>query len=278
MKPKKTYYYFDALADDFAGTKITRKTLPESFKYAHKDILSRFFSWFLYWVFAIPILYLAIKLLYGIRIRGKKNLRHTRRKAMFFYTNHTQIIDAMLIQLYVSGPRRCYIVADQDATSIPGIRYLVQLLGAIPVPETPKQHTDFVECIRHRVKQKRAISIFPEAHIWPYYTHIRPFSDASFVYPAELNVPACPVCVTYRRRKFRKSAPPVMTVHIGKPVYPDLTLSIPERKKKMRDEVYIFMRDMSADCVNDEYIRYVKVDSPEEAKKKNEEAGNKAAK
>lgn len=258
MKPKKVVYYHDALADDFAGTKIKRKPLPENFKYAHRDIFSRFFSWFLYWVIAVPILYWPIKWHFAIKVKGKKNLRMVRHKGLFFYTNHTQIIDAMLLQLYVAGPRRTYIVADQDATSIPGIRYLVQLLGCIPVPETPKQHKDFVDCIQYRIKQRRAISIFPEAHIWPFSTHIRPFGDASFVYPAELNSPVVPVCVTYHKRRIRKNMAPGMVVHVGKPIYPDLTLSLAERKAKLRKKVYDFMLDMSAEDENVEYISYVR--------------------
>ena len=270
MKPKKTVYYFDALADDFAGTKIKRRPLPERFVYAHKDIFSRFFSWLLYWVIAVPILYFPVKWIYGIRVSGKQNVRHLRRKGAFFYTNHTQVIDAMLIQLYVARPKRTYIVANQDATSIKGIRYLIQLLGCVPVPETPSEHADFVECLRYRNKQRRNVSIFPEAHIWPYYTHIRPFSDGSFIYPAEFNAPVVPVVVTYRKRRVFRFGAPGMHVHIGKAVYPDMSLSLPERKKKLRDYVYYFMRDMSAECENVEWVRYVKASSPEEAKSRNE--------
>lgn len=269
MKPKKTVYYFDALADDFAGTKITRKALPENFRYAHKDIFSRMFSFLLYWVIAVPVLFLPVKWIYGIKVRGKRNVRGLRKKGVFFYCNHTQIVDSMAVQLFVAGAKRTYIVADQDATSIPGIRYLVQLLGCIPVPDGPKQHKDFVDCIRYRIKQKRAISIFPEAHIWPYSTHIRPYTDASFVYPAELGAPVVPLCVTYRQRKFRKAAAPAMTIHVGRPIYPDKSLSLPERKAKLRKAVYEYMLDMSAEDENVEYVRYVKVSSAEEAKRLN---------
>ena len=261
MKPKKIVYYSDPLNDDFAGTKIDHRPLPENFKYCHKDIFSRFFSFILYWLIAIPLLWIPVKLIYGIKVKGKKNLRAVRRQGVYFYCNHTQIVDAMLVQLYVSGPRRAYIVADQDATSIKGIRYLVQLLGCIPIPLTPKEHKDYVECLKYRIAQKRAIAIFPEAHIWPYYTHIRPFGDGAFVYPAESETPVVPICVTYRKRKIRKHAAPAMTVHVGKPVYPDKSLPLADRRKKLRDKVYYFMVNMSAECENEEYIAYVKKES-----------------
>ena len=177
------------------------------------------------------------------------------------------IIDAMRIQVYVAGLKKTYIVADQDATSIRGIRYLVQSLGCIPVPETPSEHKKFVDCLRYRIKQKRGISIFPEAHIWPYSTHIRPFKDDSFVYPCELEAPVVPVCVTYRKRKFRKKMAPAVTVHVGKPVYPDMSLDLASRRKKLRDHVYYFMLDTSAEDENEEYIAYVRKPAEGEGEK-----------
>ena len=267
VKPKKVVYYSDPLNDDFAGTKISHKALPENFKYVYKDPFSRFFSWFMYWIVAIPLLYLPLKLHFGIKVKGRRNMRSVRNKGVFFYCNHTQIIDAMLIQVYVSGLKKTYIVADQDATSIRGIRYLVQSLGCIPVPETPSEHKKFVDCLRYRIKQKRGISIFPEAHIWPYSTHIRPFKDDSFVYPCELEAPVVPVCVTYRKRKFRKKMAPAVTVHVGKPVYPDMSLDLASRRKKLRDHVYYFMLDTSAEDENEEYIAYVRKPAEGEGEK-----------
>ena len=258
MKPKKIITYKDPLNDDFAGTKINHRPLPEDFKYVHKGIFARMFSFFIYWIVAVPLLYFPVKWHFGIRVRGKRNLKLIRRKGVFFYCNHTQIIDAMTVQLFVSGARRAYIVCDQDATSIRGIRFLVQSLGAIPVPITPKERMGFVECLRYRIAQKRSIVIFPEAHIWPFCTHIRPFGDASFVYPAELNAPVVPLCVTYRKRKFRKTKAPRMTLHVGKPIYPDKTLPLAERRKKLRDKTYEYMLDMAAESENEEYIAYVK--------------------
>jgi hypothetical protein len=59
------------------------------------------------------------------------------------------------------------------------------------------------------LSKKPGIMIFPEAHIWPYSTHIRPFGDESFVYPAELGAPVLAIATTYRPRKiFKKTLNP----------------------------------------------------------------------
>ena len=44
MKPKKIVYYKDPLNDEFSGTKIKRKPLPEHYKYVHKNIFYRAFA------------------------------------------------------------------------------------------------------------------------------------------------------------------------------------------------------------------------------------------
>lgn len=256
MKIKKTVYYEDLLRDDFANNGIRHKPLPENFKFVHKDPISGILSFLVYRLIALPVLWIVGKISKGVIVKGKKNLKSLRHKPVFFYGNHTQIADAWLVQTTMTA-KKCAIIANQDATSIPGIRYLVSLLGCVPVPETPEEHKKFVEAIRYHVKKKHGIVIYPEAHIWPYYTRIRPFGNASFVYPAEMGVPVVPFCVTYRQRKIFKNASPLMTVHVGKPIYPKMDLPLTARKDALRGAVYEYMLDKSCEDENVEYIRYL---------------------
>ena len=263
MTPKKIVYYTDPLNDDFAGTKIKHRPLPENYKYVHYDPFSYLFGRFLYWIIAIPVLWVVGKIMGGVTVKGKKNLRMARRQGCFFYGNHTQIVDAWLIQCFSSPWRRSYIVADQDATSIPGLRYLVNLLGCLPVPETPEEGKKFTAAVRHHIKRRHGIVIYPEAHIWPYATHIRPFGDHAFTYPAELGAPSFAFCVTYRERLIFKNRPPRMTVHISRPIYPDMKKSLPDRRKEIRDRVYEYMIEKSCEDENVEYIAYIQKDGAE---------------
>ncbi len=256
-REKKVVYYRDALNDEFSGTKIKRIPLGD-YDYCPKNIFFRMFSWFVYWIVAFPLFWVGTKLIYHIRIRGRKNRRLTRGQGVFIYGNHTQIADAWTGQIFAARGKRAYIVCNQDTTSIKGVRWLVNALGAIPTPENPAEAERFNACIRKRIKQKRAISIFPEAHIWPYSTHIRPFGDEAFALPAELGVPVVAMAATYRKRKILKSRPPYITLHISKPFYPNMKLSLPQRKKELRDYVYDYLLDKAASEENYEYIAYVK--------------------
>lgn len=257
MKAKKIVYYEDALNDEFSGTKIKRIPLG-NYKYYSNNIFHRALSWFLYWVIAFPILWLIAKVGYGVKTVGKKNRRLLRGQGVFIYGNHTQIIDAFTGQIFAARGKRTYIVCNQDTTSIKGIRWLVNMLGCIPTPENPAEAEKYKECIHKRIKQKRGISIFPEAHIWPYSTHIRPFGDESFSFPAELGTPVMAMAATYRPRRFLKSFPPKITLHLSRPFYPNMKLSLPERKKQLRDFVYDYLLDRAAEEENVEYIAYVK--------------------
>ena len=52
-----------------------------------------------------------------------------------------------------------------------------------------------------RIKQKRTVAVYPEVHIWPWYTGIRPFPAVSFAYPVKDGVPAVAFVTIYRKRK-----------------------------------------------------------------------------
>jgi len=255
----KTVYYDDALADDFAGTKISQLPFYSKFKYIHKNIFWRACSWFTYYVIALPILWIVGKIGWGVKTKGRNNLRELRHRGCFVYCNHTQMCDSWSGQVFVMRPKRTYIMANQDAVSIKGIRAFVMMIGCLPVPEQFEWKEAFKEAVEYRYKQSAAIMIFPEKHIWPYMTHIRPFSEDSFVYPSELGAPVIATCTTYRKAHlFGDYRRPKMTIHISKPIYPDMSKSLIERKKIVRDEVYDFMIRHAAEDENVEYIRYLK--------------------
>lgn len=257
MKKKKTVYYNDPLNDDFAGTKITRKDLPKNFLFYHSNPIWKFFSFILYYIVAVPVIFLFLKIAYHVKVVGKKNIRHLK-GGYFVYGNHTQIIDAFTGQLFASRRRKGYIVADPDATSIPGIRGLLCMLGVIPIPTSSEEHVRFKEAIGKHIRKGHVVTIYPEAHIWPYCTHIRPFTEASFVYPCELNVPVVGMVMTYRQRRFFKNARPYPTIHLSRPFYPNDSLSLPDRKLALRNHVYEYFLDIASDEDNVEYIAYRK--------------------
>ena len=66
--------------------------------------------------------------------------------------------------------------------SLKGTGTLVEMLAAIPIPSNVAGMKNFLTTIQKKIDKKSSITIYPEAHIWPYYTKIRPFKDVSFKY------------------------------------------------------------------------------------------------
>ena len=257
MREPKTFYYSDELNDDFAATKkLGGKPIGEDFPYIHKNPFWRGAAAILYRGIVTPIAFLYCKLLFGLRIKGKKHLRGLK-NGYFLYANHTQHTADAFVPTLVSFPKKAYIVTGASAVSIPGLRNIVQMLGAIPLPDETKGLQRFSEVLKTRVSQGAAICIYPEAHIWPYYTHIRPFRAGSFAYPADCGVPAVPYVVTYRERRWFKRLHPCITVQIGAPIFPDS--SVPNRKERhrLRDAAFAFMNETAERTEQPEYIRYV---------------------
>ncbi len=262
MKNDRIRYYTDPLNDEFAGTDIKTRRVPPDFCYVHKSVLWRVASFLIYYCFAVPVVFITAKLILGLRFENRRVLRKLRDKGCFLYANHTNVFDAYVPAL-AAFPRRGYTVAGPDIISIPGIRNLVMMLGALPIPSDHKTMRRFTEAIAERCAERSFIAIYPEAHIWPYYTGIRPFTGASFCYPVMNGAPAVAMVTTYRKRKglFALCKRPGMTVTFSEPFYPDPSLSKREAQKKLRDQVYGFMTKVSNGADQVCYIRYEPADN-----------------
>ena len=253
MKAERVYAYSDPLNDDFAGTNITTCRVGKEFRFVRSSLLWRAVSFVVYYVIAFPIVWLVARLYLGLRFENKKVLRQLRGKGFFLYGNHTQILDAFLPAI-AAFPRRAYIVAGPDVVSIPGIKHLVMMLGALPIPTEMSAMRGFLDAISLRYRQNACVAMFPEAHIWPYYTRIRPFGDESFIYPVKHGTPVFCFTNTYQK-KGRREHPQIVS-YIDGPFYPDEALPPRERRRKICEEVYDAMckRAENSDVCWIEYV------------------------
>ena len=250
--------------DDFAGTNISTCEIPADFCYLHRSLFWKVVTFLVYYIVAIPLVWLMAKVLLGLKFQNRKALKRLRKQGVFLYGNHTQLLDAYIPPL-AAFPKRAYIVSSPDAVSIPGIKLLVMMLGVLPLPSEIAGYRGLLRAIKTRHHEKSCIAIYPEAHIWPYYTGIRPFPDASFRYPVMCNAPVVAMVTTYRKRKglFALCRRPGMTVTFSEPFYPDRSLPPREAQAALRNKVYEFMCEVSDKAEQVEYIRYEqKVNNP----------------
>ncbi len=253
----KTYYYKDEVNDDFAGTDIKRKKFSKHHKYFTKNPVWHFFAFVFYRLIATPIGSLFNVCAYRMKVVGRKKLKPYRKSGYFLYGNHVLIPGDAFTPTMVSFPKKAHIVVNPDATSIPIIGKVVEMLGAVPIPDDIKNLREFYKAMDEYACKNKVVAIYPEAHIWPYYTKIRPFKDTSFNYPAKNNKAV--FCFTTVFTKGKVLHIPKATVYIDGPFLPDESLTLRENKQKLRDEVYIAMKKRS-ELSTFEKNRYIKIE------------------
>ena len=110
-----------------------------------------------------------------------------------------------------------------------------------------------------RIEKGYSITIYPEAHIWPYYTGIRNFKSVSFKYPVQLNVPSFCMTNTYQSYGKNKKRVKIVT-YIDGPFFPDENLkTMKEKQEDLRNRIYQQMCERSKNS-NVEVIKYIKFD------------------
>lgn len=241
---RKTVYYHDPLHDDFAPTngRIHPKQIGADFPYEHKGPLWNALAFVVYRMVMTPFLFLYCKLVFGLRIENRKALRALP-GGYFLYGNHTNTLADAFIPTLLAFPRRANIITSADTVSIPGVRNIVQMLGAIPLANTIEGTRQFLAAMHRRLERGQAVMIYPEAHIWPYYNGIRPFPDTSFAYPVREQLPAVAAAVVYRQRKLLRALPPRITVVVSDPFYPDPALPPRSARRDLHKKVYTFLCD-----------------------------------
>ncbi len=247
---KETRYY-SSFTDDFVESTDQRFVLPENYRWVRTDPWSKLLSALTY---ALAVVFSAIYcgLFLHLRVHGRKNLRNVK-GGFFLYGNHTQPIGDVFTPALCVLPRRIYTIVSPANYGIPVIGKALPYLGALPVTETLRGLRELQKAMEYRLQKGNPIVIYPEAHVWEYYTGIRPFPDTSFQFPVKFDKPVLAMTVTYRKSRFFKR--PIMEVFLDGPFYGEGE-TVKEKAASLHDTVYKTMqkRSQNSDC---EYIRYV---------------------
>lgn len=255
MKNKKIIYYKDELNDEFSIPKISPRKINENYRYEH-NFLWEICSYIIQNVISMPIKVLYSKIKFRIQYIGKEKLKQCKEQGYFIYANHTQPFADTFIPSVANYPKRNFLIVNPVNISLKGTGTLVEMLGAIPTPDNKTAMKNFLQVIKKRIENKNSITIYPEAHIWPYYTKIRPFKDVSFKYPVELQTPSFCMTNTYQAYGKNKDKIKIVT-YIDGPFFADSLLTKKEQQKYLRDQIYNCMVERSKNS-NIEYIKYIK--------------------
>lgn len=249
-------YYTDELHDEFSTAVIEQpRRIDGSYPYLRRSLFRRFTHFFWYRVVAMPLAWLYTKCAFRHKVENAEVLKPYRESGYFLFGNHTQDIGDALMPSMIDKRKDKYVIVHPNNVTIPVIGAIAPSLGALPLPDDRAALRNFLAAIETRLGEKKAIVIYPEAHIWPYYTGIRPFPDASFQYPLKYGVPTFAFTNTYQKR--RRGSKPRIVTYIDGPFLPDETLPPRDRRRDLRDRVYAAMcaRAARSDCVTIQYIK-----------------------
>lgn len=255
LDKRKVIYYEDELEDEFSVTRLDGKHIDESYVYIHKSAFKRFTHFFWYRIVAAPLAKIYTKVAFGHKIKNQGLLKAYRKRGYFLYGNHTQDIGDALMPNMIDMRVDKYVIVNPDNLSIPLIGHVIASLGALPLPGNLRATKNFNEAIEYRISRGDKIVIYPEAHIWPYYTGIRPFKDASFSYPVKLSAPVFCFTNVYKKRSLTRR--PRIVTYIDGPFFPDETLPPRERRRELRNQVYKTMMERAA-LSDIKIIEYIK--------------------
>lgn len=260
-------YYQDELRDEFS--EIQWKETNFDYKKIAKtpSVISQKIKRYL----CIPIagLYMKIRWNYRIKYNAGKQTEfwEDMKKGIFIYGNHTNAIPDALIPFIVFKGLPVWVIAGRENMSIPLLGRILPNFGLLPLPKGKNEKLIFHNRLKGIVEEKGGVMIYPEAHIWPFYTGIRNYSDSSFGYPVRMNMPVYVITNVYRKRRFRRL--PSMETYVDGPIYPhensseeESSLSVMEQRRILRDKVYGIMKQRSLNN-NVEYIQYYYKDKNE---------------
>ncbi len=255
MDKRRVIYYDDELNDEFSLAVIEAKKIDGDYVYCHDSAHKKLTHFFWYRIVATPIAFLYTRIVFHHKIVGKKLLKPYRKKGYFTYGNHTQDIADAFIPNMLNVPQSNYVIAHPNNVSMPYLGRITPSLGALPLPDDMKAYRNFIRAIERRISEGHTVVIYPEAHIWPYYTRIRPFADTSFAYPIKCGAPSFCFTNTYQRRRFSRK--PRIVTYIDGPFFADGDVPAREQKKNLRDKIYACMceRAKASTVARIEYIK-----------------------
>ncbi|KRL70588.1 1-acyl-sn-glycerol-3-phosphate acyltransferase [Lentilactobacillus parakefiri DSM 10551] len=229
------YRSFD---DDVVFTKNQNATIPDDYIWLHQNWFYRMIATVVY-VIAVVVSNVYCRLFLRTSFRNKQCLSTQGKRGAFIYGNHTQPLGDALLPMLVAIPRRAYPIAEPANLGIPMIGRLLTMGGALILPAKLSQMVQFQRAMNHRLNQHQRIFIYPEAHVWPYYTKIRPFPVGAFHYPVAANLPSYCMTITYQKSRWFHR--PKQVVYFDGPFMPDQTLPRKQRQQKLHDQIHAQM-------------------------------------
>ena len=233
--------YYETFQDDFVESADQGYQIDENYDWSRDKFWQKGLSVFTFGLAKVLAGFYA--LVFHVRVENKDLLKPFSNKSYYLYGNHTQPFGDAVGPFRVITGRRFATIVSPANLGIPVLGKLLPYGGVIPTPSSRKQMKQFIGTMQKRTAEKQPVVIYPEEHVWPYYTKIRPFPLTAFHYPAYQQAPVFCMTRTYQKRRFSKR--PKQTIYVDGPFLAPASLSPQKRQRLLRDQVAQCMQHRS---------------------------------
>lgn len=198
------------------------------------------------WLVVFPV----NRIRFGLRIEGREKIRKNRKlfaNGLMTVCNHVHRWD-MICVLQAMRYRKAWIPMWADPFNGKD-GFLMKHIGGIAIPEERSGLRAFDMAMNELHDRKQWIHIFPESCSWPFYAPLRPFKTGAFNMAYKYSLPVLPLVISFRPRtgwrKLFGKGEPLLTIHVGDPIVPDLNTPRKEEVARLRDLAHQTMLDMA---------------------------------
>lgn len=146
-----------------------------------------------------------VKVLYGFKIRGRKNLAVAGKRPVILVSNHTVPLDPLLHALALL-PQFTYFTLLEDTVLTPVLGSFVRLLGGIPIPSDSARLADIEEAVAAALHGRGRVHFYPEGECFLFSQEIRDFKAGAFYYAIRHRALIVPMVTVLKSRKGRVRA------------------------------------------------------------------------
>lgn len=221
----------------YVPQKTDPPVLDEHYPYINKRLTFKL-ARILILVVSQTIGFLLMKLLIGLKSHNRKVLKKYKKElknGAISICNHVHMWDFICV-MFALRHRSFFFPAWPKNLTGPN-RHLIRLVGGIPIPKQKSGIVKFHNTINNVLENGKWIHFYPETSAWFYFDAIRPFKKGVFSYAVKHKKPIIPLVITYRDPKkifkllYRKK--PLLSITIGEPIFPDLSLNEHDATLKM---------------------------------------------
>lgn len=221
----------------------------ETFQYLDKSLkvrLSRILIYATLWIAAFPTNWFR----FGLKIEGRKKIRQNRKlfaNGLMTVCNHVHRWD--MISVFQAMRYRTAWIPMYSEPFNGKDYFIMKAIGGIAIPENRGGLRKFNEAFDELHAKKKWIHIFPESCSWNLYSPLRPFKIGAFNMAYRYGMPILPTVISFRprtgwRKLFCKNDP-LVTLHVGDPIVPNLDAPRKEETARMRDLAHATMLEMA---------------------------------